>query len=189
MKCPTLSTATRLPGLVLSNGHFGVRRNGNGHGLGENGHGENGRGGNGHAAVKVMKRRRSHMWKGLNRAACAAYGAVLLIQKCGFTIEQAIACTGSNTTYIDAMGWLVADDDQSLLGDVLHGQGDIVYAAKQVRPLVELRTAYGKLSPQQRIQWAEEEGPNILFDEVIVPAADAVGTPTKKTTTFVERRA
>ena len=82
MRCPAFSTATRLPGQVLSGGYHGPGGNGNRHR-------HHGHGGNGHAK-KVMKRRKSHMKQGRNRAACAAYGAVLLIQKCGFTIEAAI---------------------------------------------------------------------------------------------------
>ena len=163
MRCPAFSTATRLPGQVLSGGYHGPGGNGNGHR-------HHGHGGNGHAK-KVMKRRKSHMKQGRNRAACAAYGAVLLIQKCGFTIEAAIACTGSTTGYIDAMKWIMASGDESLLDRVLHGQIDIFMAAERVRPLVELKTAYAKLTAGQRIKWAAEENPNRVFEEVIVPAS------------------
>jgi len=98
-------------------------------------------------------------------------GAVLLIQKCGFTIEAAIACTGSTTGYIDAMKWIMASGDESLLDRVLHGQIDIFKAAERVRPLVEMKTAYAKLTAGQRIKWAAEENPNRVFEEVIVPAS------------------
>lgn len=126
------------------------------------------------------------MKNGRNQAACVAFGAIMLIQKCGFTIEQAIACTGSCAAYIDAMKWLVASGEFDLLAIVLHGQTDLFWAAKRVRPLVEMEDAYDRLSPQQRITWARKKGPDLLFDEVVAPAAVVAGMPTKAT--FVERR-
>jgi len=177
-----LNTSVRSPGQVLSNGHFGVSGNGNGHG-------HRGHGGNGHIqpkAVKVTKRRKPHMKHGLNQAAAHAYGAALLMFKAGFTIAQAIACTGSSTDYIDAMKWIMASGDQDLLDRVLHGQRDIFYVATQVRPLVEMRAAYQKLTPKQRIEWAAAENPNRVFDEVIVPASVVSSTNTK--VGFVEMR-
>jgi len=127
--------------------------------------------GKGSNSAKKTRRAKPHKKNGLNQAACHAYGAVLLITRCGFTIEQAIACTGSHTNYIEAMKWVVASGDAMLLDDVLHGYVDIFIAAKRVRPLVELRAAYKKLTPKQRIYWAVDENPNILFNEIIVPAS------------------
>jgi hypothetical protein len=110
--------------------------------------------------AKKTRRAKPHMWHGLNRAACQAYGAALLIMKCGFTIEQAIACTGSHTNYIDAMRWIVESDDPALLRRVLYGRADIFDAAAQVRPLIEMRAAFKKLTSEQRIDWAVEENPD-----------------------------
>jgi hypothetical protein len=90
---------------------------------------------------KVLKRRKPWMKNGLNQAAVHAYGAVLLI-KIGLTTDQAIAATGSSTGYINAMKWIVASGDQDLLDHVLHGQVDVFDAATQVRPIVELKTAF-----------------------------------------------
>src|SRR5262245_19167600 len=161
-----LLTSTRLPGLVLFPTHPGTQGNGNGH--------DHHHGGNGHAksgAVKVMKHRKPQMKNGLNQAACRAFGAVLLMLRCNLTVAQAISCTGSCTDYIGSMKWIVLGDDGSLLWDVLHGQIDIFDAAAQVRPLIEMKSAYSKLAPDQRINWAAEVDPTVLFDTVIAPAA------------------
>ena len=144
------------------NGHLGVRGNGNGRG-------HPGLGGKQQILAKKTRRAKPHMWHGLNRAACQAYGAALLIMKCGFTIEQAIACTGSHTNYIDAMRWIVESDDPALLRRVLYGRADIFDAAAQVRPLIEMRAAFKKLTSEQRIAWAVEENPDLMFEKVIVP--------------------
>jgi len=173
-----LLTSTRLPGLVLFPTHPGTRGNGNGH----DHHHHHHHGGNGHAksgAVKVMKHRKPQMKNGLNQAACRALGAVLLMHKCNLTIAQAISCTGSCTDYIGSMKWIVAQDDPSLVWDVLHGQIDIFDAAAKVRPQVEMKTAYSKLTPEQRINWAAEANPTVLFDEVIGPAATAAAAKQK----------
>jgi hypothetical protein len=129
--------------------------------------GANGHARNGH----VKKRAKPHMKNGLNQAACRAYGAVLLHLKCGFTIDHAIACTGSHTNYVVAMKWIVVSRDQYLLERVLRGRLDLFDMAEQVRPMVELKAAYKKLTPKQRITWAVEEDPNVLFEQVIAPAA------------------
>jgi hypothetical protein len=91
------------------------------------------------------------MKNGQNQAACHAYGAVLLIATCGFSIEQAIACTTSHTNYVAAMTWILASGDEDLLARVIGGHVDIFDAAKQVRPMVEMKAAYKKLTPEQRI--------------------------------------
>jgi hypothetical protein len=133
------------------------------------------RNGNGHAKepkpAKTTRYAKPQIKNGRRQAACAAYGAVLLVQKCGFTNQQAIACTGANHNYIGAMKWIVASGDLGLLHDVLHDRGDIFYAAEQVRPLVEIKNAYAKLTSEQRIQWGVEENPDKLFDDVVFPAA------------------
>ena len=178
-----LNTSTRLPGQVANdNGHL----NGNGHGH----HDHLGFGGNGHAKVgesteqpaKKTRRVKPHMKNGRNQAAWRAYGAVRLMQS-GLTIDQAIACTGSHTNYIVAMKWIVANDDQNLLDDVLHGRVDIFDAARQVRPLVEIRALYKKLTPAQRITWAVEENPDRVFEEVIVQASAMTKTMVMEPTT------
>jgi hypothetical protein len=92
---------------------------------------------------------------------------------CGFTIEQAIACTGSTAQYIDWMKWIMAANDPALLHQVIHGHADIFDAAKQVRPMVEMKAmkaAYKKLTPEQRIAWAAQENLDVVFDQVIAPA-------------------
>jgi len=66
---------------------------------------------------------------------------------------------------------ILASGDQHLLDRVLNDQVGIFAAAAQVRPLVEMKTAFAKLSEEQRINWATEEDPNRLFEQVIVPAA------------------
>jgi hypothetical protein len=144
---------------VSGNGHVRVNAHGSANGHARNGH------------SKKTRRAKPHMKNGLNQAACHALGAVLLIRKCGATIDQAIAYTTSNTTYIEAMKWIVANGDMELLGRVLHGRIDIFDAAEKVRPMVEIKAAYKKLTAEQRITWAAEEDPNTLFNEVIVPAS------------------
>jgi hypothetical protein len=136
----------------------------------------------------VLKLRKPHMRRGLNSAAARAFGAVMLIQRCGFTFEQAILCTGSCAGYINAMRWIVESGDQDLLRRVLHGELDIFYAAKQVRPLIEFEAAYAKLTSEQVVQWAAKKGADFLFDKVVVPAAAMAGMHTKGPT-FVERTA
>jgi hypothetical protein len=152
------------------NGHLGARGNGNGHAdhdVGGNGRTEFDR------SVKSKKKTRGpkpRVRHGRNQAACHAYGAVLLV-RCGLTIEEAIACTTSSTNYVTAMKSILASGDQHLLDRVLNDQVGIFAAAAQVRPLVEMKTAFAKLSEEQRINWATEEDPNRLFEQVIVPAA------------------
>jgi hypothetical protein len=140
-------------------------------------HSGNGFGGNGHAEfgkttkpAKKTRRVKPHLKNGHNQAACRAYGAALLILKCNFTIDQAIACTGSHTNYIVAMKWIMANGDWGVLDRVLRGRLDLFSMAAQVRPMVEIKAAYRKLAPKQRIAWAAEEGAEKLFDEVIGPA-------------------
>jgi len=152
MRCPAaFTTATRPVEQVLSNGHGG---NGVGNGT-----------------KQVLKRPKPRMKNGRNQAAWRAYGAALLHTRVGLTIEQAIACTGSHTDYVDAIEWIMASGDQDLLDCVLYGRVGIFDAAEQVRPLVELRTAYKKLTPDQRVAWAVEENPDRLFEQVVVPAS------------------
>jgi hypothetical protein len=122
MKAPAFSTATRSPEQVLSNGHLGARR-------------------------KVMKNPKPRMKHGLNRANCAALGAVLLMRTYGVTIEQAIGLTGANARYIGAMKWIVAHGDNDLLGRVLHNQLDLVCTARRVRPLVTMKSALARANP------------------------------------------
>jgi hypothetical protein len=148
-------------------------QNHNGNGVDGNGSAGNGSAANGGSvkqAGKRVRRVKPHVKNGYNQAACRAYGAVYLVQKCGFSIEAAIACTGSNTNYVIAMKWVVASGDETLLDHVLRNQRDIFWAAEQVRPMVEIKAAYKKLTSEQRIAWAMEENPNRLFDETIIPA-------------------
>src|SRR5262245_2103450 len=103
--------------------------NGNGH-VHERAHAN---GGNGH---RVRRRAKPHMKNGLNQAACRAFGAVLLVLKCGFTVDHAIACTGSHTNYVVAMKWLLVNRDWDLVEGVLRGRLDLFDVAEQVRPMV-----------------------------------------------------
>ena len=136
-----------------------------------NGNGRARGGANGHARNRhVKKRAKPHVKNGLNHAACRAYGAVLL-HKCGFTIDQAIACTGSHTNYVVAMKWIVVSRNQHLLELVLRGRLDLFEVAEQVRPMAEIKAAYKKLTSEQRITWAAEEDPDRMFEEVIAPAS------------------
>jgi hypothetical protein len=139
--------------------------------------------GNGHTRNGYVKKHaKPHMKNGLNQAACHAYGAVLLVLKFGFTIDQAIACTGSHTNYVVAMKWIVVSRNQHLLDHVLRGRLDLFDVAEQVRPMVEIKAAYKKLTPAQRITWAAEEGAEKLFDEVIGPAAKKMDVAKPATT-------
>jgi hypothetical protein len=95
----------------------------------------------------------------------------VLLHKCGFTIDQAIACTGSHTNYVVAMKWIVVSRNQHLLELVLRGRLDLFEVAEQVRPMAEIKAAYKKLTSEQRITWAAEEDPDRMFEEVIAPAS------------------
>jgi len=40
-----------------------------------------------------------------------------------------------------------------------------------MRSLIEMRAAFKKLTSEQRIAWAVEENPDLMFEKVIVPAS------------------
>jgi len=161
--CEELLSSACLPRQVFSNGHLGVRGNGNGHA-------HHGVGGS--KSVKVMKGRKPHIKNRRSLAAWKAYGAVLLIQNCGLTYEQAIAATGSYSNYIAAMRWVLASGDLGLLRRALGGLIRTTRAAELVQPLVQVRAWFKKLTPEQKVLWASENDPEgELFNKVIVPAA------------------
>jgi len=155
---------------------------GNGHAH-HNGH-RNGNGvdGNGHTKL-VTKRSKSRMKNGWSRAACAAFGAAMLVLQCGFTFNLAIACTGTDTSYLSAMLWVVKSGDEELLSRVLDGEIKTTVAGRMVRPLVEMRAAFKAASPAQRIIWAMENSLEELFDDVIIPALDKKKTVITTATT------
>jgi hypothetical protein len=53
---------------------------------------------------------------------------------------------------------------------VLGGTVSILDAARKVRPLVDLRTAYQAASHIDRVNWARVEGAEKLFADVLEPA-------------------
>jgi hypothetical protein len=83
--------------------------------------------------------------------------------------EAAMAC-GSNTAYVAAAIVLIESENKTLIDRVLTGKVSLLAAAKEIRRLAELVTAYRKASAADRVLFARVIGPSVLFDNSATPS-------------------
>jgi hypothetical protein len=69
------------------------------------------------------------------------------------------------------MGVLHDYGDPELLVAVLAGEVPLLPTAARLKPIVKAMRAFGALSHSDRIEFARREGPERLFNEVIIPAS------------------
>jgi hypothetical protein len=89
----------------------------------------------------------------------------------GFTVATAAQYTRSNSTAIASMAVLNDYGDSDLLNAVVTGEVPFLPTAARIKPLVKAMKAFDDLSHVDRIEFARREGPETLFNEVIVPAS------------------
>jgi hypothetical protein len=102
-------------------------------------------------------------------AALRAYTAAQFYSAGGLTLRDVAVACGSCPQYVEAMAILLASHNQDLIDKVLAGELPVQAAAKQVRKLVDLVTAYLNASPMDRVNFARIIGPARLWDEIMVP--------------------
>jgi hypothetical protein len=125
--------------------------------------------------VRTFRRRnkssRRHFRNGQRAAALRAITAGrLYIAGSAPTLATAAACCGSNVVYLRAALVLLKHDDNVLFNAVLGGMVSILDAAREVRPVVELREAYRAAGYTDRVNWARREGVETIFNDAIAPA-------------------
>jgi hypothetical protein len=87
------------------------------------------------------------------------------------TQAEAAAMFGSNPRYVAAAVVVLMTEDVALLNSVLAGELPLLEAAKMARKRAGLVSAFRSASPQDRIAFAKVVGPDVVFDEVVCPAA------------------
>jgi len=125
--------------------------------------------------VQTSRRRnkssRRHFRNGQRAAALRAITAGrLYLDKAVPTLAAAASACGSNVNYVQAAVVLLRYGDNVLIEAVLNGAASILEAAHARRPVVELTRAYRTADPVDRILWAEREGVEKIFTDVLEPA-------------------
>jgi hypothetical protein len=114
---------------------------------------------------------RRHFRNGRRSAAVRAFtAAALVIQGVTPTIAAAAERCGSCPAYVQAAIALLQSENQGLFTDVIHGRIPLLAAAREVRRLSALVTAYRQASAADRVAFAKTIGPSTLFDSSLVPA-------------------
>jgi iron only hydrogenase large subunit-like protein len=86
------------------------------------------------------------------------------------SLAVAALCCGSCITYIQAAIILLQSENETMLERALRGRMPLVAAAKQVKQVANLVTAYRTASATDRVAFAKTVGPTALFDSTLAPA-------------------
>ena len=116
---------------------------------------------------------RRHLDHGHRRAAVRAFTAarLYLTDDAVPTLAAAAESCGSNVVYVRAAIILMRADNASLTGDVLAGQVPILQAAAQVRPVVDLVTAYREAKDPDRVAFARVCGAEAIFNVLVAASS------------------
>jgi hypothetical protein len=119
-------------------------------------------------------RRRSQFHDGARQAACRAFAGARLVLDYGVPIADASRWTGSNSNYVMALLAVIATGDVALLRAVLRGQVPVLLAGERAKKLNRLLKAYQAATPDTKAAFCKSIGQEKLFDELIVPATEAI---------------
>ena len=127
-----------------------------------------------HGHISGLHRRRQSSQRhfhGSQRAAAirALTAARLYLGGQVATLEAAAVSCGSKHVYVAAMIILIQAENSAVLMAVLGGNVSVVTAAKQLKPQVDLITAFRKSSASDHAALGRVAGPGRIWDEVIVP--------------------
>jgi hypothetical protein len=89
------------------------------------------------------------------------------------SLKAAAEGCGSTTSYIRAVLTVLASEDPVLINEVKKEWRPLLPAAREVKGRVALLKAYRQATPEDRIAVARIVGATVMFDDVIVPAAEA----------------
>jgi hypothetical protein len=114
---------------------------------------------------------RRHFKNGRRSAAVRAFtGAQLLRSKIAPSVAAAAERTGSTRSYVQAALAILAAENTSLIAGVINGGVPLLAAAREVKRLGTLVSAYRAASAADRVAFAKAVGPTVLFDSTLVPA-------------------
>jgi hypothetical protein len=65
---------------------------------------------------------------------------------------------------------VVKSESSTILDEVLSGQTPLLVAAKQVRHLATLVSGFRHTTAEEHVRFGAIVGPDVLFDDVVVPA-------------------
>jgi hypothetical protein len=105
-----------------------------------------------------------------NAVVRALTGAQLVRSKIVPTIAAAAERTGTSRAYVEAALAILAAENTSLVADVINGKVPLLAAAREVKRLGTLVSAYRAASAADRVAFARAVGPTVLFDTSLVPA-------------------
>jgi hypothetical protein len=122
--------------------------------------------------TKGSRRRRQSARRHFRHGQCAAAlraitGARLYLNGAVPTLAVAAESTGSNPSYIQAALTLLRADNAPLVNEVLAGDIPIREAAAQIRPLVDLVTAYREAKDPDRVAFARACGVEAIFSTLV----------------------
>jgi hypothetical protein len=104
-------------------------------------------------------------------AAVRAFTAAgLVIDGKAPTLRAAALRCGANVAYVRAAITLLRSENTSLMAKVAKGKVSMLAAAREVKRLGALVTAYRQASAADRVAFAKAVGPTVLFDTSLVPA-------------------
>ena len=103
------------------------------------------------------------------------------------TLAAAAESCGSNVAYVRAAITLVKTDNPALVSDVLAGQVPILQAAAQVRPVVDLVTAYREAKDPDRVAFARACGAEAIFNVLVAASSCRIGRRSRAAPFLIQR--
>jgi hypothetical protein len=100
----------------------------------------------------------------------ALTGAGLVISGKAPSYRVAALRCGSTVSYIAAAVTILRAENRTLLAKVAKGEVALLAAAREVKRLGALVTAYRQASAADRVAFAKAVGPTVLFDTTLIPA-------------------